>query len=389
MIQAQYFQYLRIETQAVHAGSPQPRIGGAAVVPIFQSAVFEQAEGSPYHDLVYPRLNNLPNHQVLKGKLAVLEGAEDAVVTGSGMAAISTSIFTVVPSGCHMLIQNAIYGGTHNMLTDDFEDFGISHDFIDPNDPGSWAAKLRKNTRAIYVEAISNPLIRVADHRAVVDFAKEHGLVSMIDSTFATPVNFRPPAFGYDLSLHSATKYLNGHSDLVAGAVIGSASWVGKIRHRLNHLGGTLDPHACFLLDRGVKTLVLRVERHNANAQALAEFLESRPEVARVNYPGLQSHPEHGRARELFNGFGGMLSFELAGGADAAVRLMGRVEIPICGPSLGGPETLLTRPCATSHAGMSTEARKALGIGDDLIRMSVGIEAPQDLIADFERALAN
>ncbi len=382
-------QYSHIETQVVHAGSPRPRIGGSAVVPIFQSAVFEQAEGAAYHDLLYPRLNNLPNHQVLHRKLAVLEGAEDAVVTSSGMAAISTSLFTIVPSGCHLLVQDGIYGGTHNLLTDDFADFGISYDFIDPNDPGQWADKLRKNTRAIYVEAISNPLIQVADHRAVVDFAKDHGLVSMIDSTFATPVNFRPPAFGYDVSLHSATKYLNGHSDLVAGAVIGSANWVGKIRHRLNHLGGTLDPHACFLLDRGMKTLVLRVERQNANAMALAEFLESRSEVAKVNYPGLESHPHHDRARELFKGFGGMLSFELGGGTDAAVRFMSRVQIPICGPSLGSVETLLSRPCATSHAGMSGEDRAALGIGDGLIRMSVGIEAPEDLIADFDRALAN
>ena len=382
-------QYSHIETQVVHSGGPRPRIGGAAVVPIFQSAVFEQAEGAPYHDLLYPRLNNLPNHQVLHRKLAVLEGAEDAVVTSSGMAAISTSIFTVVPSGCHLLIQNGIYGGTHNLLTDDFGDFGISYDFIDPNDPGQWAGKLRENTRAIYVEAISNPLIQVADHRAVVDFAGEHGLVSMIDSTFATPVNFRPPAFGYDVSLHSATKYLNGHSDLVAGAVIGSANWVGKIRHRLNHLGGTLDPHACFLLDRGLKTMVLRVRQQNASAMAVAEFLESRVDVKTVSYPGLRSHPQHERVRELFSGSGGMLSFELEGGAEAALRFIDRVKIPIGGPSLGGVETLLTRPCVTSHAGMTAEARATLGIGDGLIRLSVGIEAVEDLIDDFGQALAS
>ncbi len=238
------------------------------------------------------------------------------------------------------------------------------------------------------MEAISNPLIEVADHRAVVDFAGEHGLVSMIDSTFATPVNFRPPVFGYDVSLHSATKYLNGHSDLVAGAVIGSANWLGKIRHRLNHLGGTLDPHACFLLDRGLKTLVLRVRQQNASAVAMAEFLESRPEVKTVNYPGLRSHPQYERARELFSGCGGMLSFELEGGAEAALRFIDRVRIPICGPSLGGVETLLSRPCVTSHAGVSAEARAALGIGDGLIRLSVGIEAVEDLIEDFGQALA-
>ncbi len=379
----------RIETEVVHAGTPSPRIGGAAVMPIFQSAVYEQTDGAGYHDLVYPRLSNLPNHLALSRKLAVLEGAEDALVTSSGMAAISTSILAAVSSGNHLLIQESIYGGTHNLLTEDFRDFGISYDFIDSNDPGSWASVLKKNTKAIYVEAISNPLIQIADHRAVVDFAKEHDLVSMIDSTFASPVNFRPPAFGYDISLHSATKYLNGHSDLVAGAVIGNREWVERIHHRLNHLGGMLDPHACFLLDRGLKTLVLRVRQQNTNAQILAEFLDSRTEVAGVNYPGLPAHPQHERARELFDGYGGMLSFELAGGADAARAFMKRVRIPICGPSLGGPETLLSRPCVTSHAGLSAADRAHLGIGDGLIRCTVGIEAAADLIADFTQALVN
>jgi cystathionine beta-lyase/cystathionine gamma-synthase len=228
----------------------------------------------------------------------------------------------------------------------------------------------------------------VIDHRAVVEFARRAKLVSLIDNTFASPVNFQPAEIGYDLSLHSATKYLNGHSDVVAGAVIGKAELVDQVRRRLNHLGGTLDPEACYLLYRGLRTLVLRVERQNENALQLARFLHDHEAVARVHYPGLPSHPHHERAASLFRGFGGMLSFELAGGPAAVARFLAAVRLAVVGPSLGGVETLLTQPARTSHAALSPAQRAAMGISDDLIRMSVGIEAVADLSADLQQALA-
>lgn len=376
-----------LETKLIHAGEPDPRINGAVAMPIFQSAMFEYAGETNYHDLRYIRLNNTPNHVVLHQKLAALENAEAALVTASGMAAISTTLLTVLSAGDHLLAQDCLYGGTHDFLTHDFASFGLSYDFIKSDDPESWRRQVRPNTKAIYVEAISNPLTQVGDLKAAVEFAKAHGLISIIDSTFASPVNFRPPEWGFDLSLHSCTKYLNGHSDIVAGAVIGRAELIEKITHKLNHLGGSLDPHAAFLLHRGMKTLSVRVKHQNDSALRLARFLEEHPAVAKVNYPGLESHPGHERARELFDGFGGMLSFEVNGGVRAAERFMKNTVVPIIAPSLGGIETLMTRPATTSHLGMSPEDRQRAGISDSLIRVSVGIEATEELIEDFDQAL--
>jgi len=349
--------------------------------------MFEYSGETSYHDIRYIRLNNTPNHAALHEKLSALENAEAALVTSSGMAAISTALLAVLSNGDHLLAQNCLYGGTHTFVTDDLEKFGISYDFIDADDPESWKGKLRQNTKAIYVETMTNPLLEVADHKAVVKFAKKNRLVSLIDNTFASPINFRPPEHGFDLSLHSCTKYLNGHSDIVAGAVIGRAELVEKVKHKLDHLGGSLDPHACFLLHRGMKTLALRVRFQNESALKIASFLQNQSAVDEVNYPGLESHRQHSRARELFDGFGGMLSFELKGGVVAANEFMKKTTIPVKAPSLGGVETLLTLPSTTSHAGMRPEERKALGITDGLIRMSVGIEATEDIIEDFRNAL--
>src|SRR5213596_1673925 len=283
-------------------------------MPVFQSAMYETAGEKSYDDITYIRLNNTPNAQALADKLASLENAESALVTASGMAAISTSLLTVLSAGDHLLAQDRLYGGTHDFVTRDLEKFGISYTFIDGNDPESWEKKVRPNTKAVYVETISNPLMQVPDLEAVVDFAKRHKLISIIDNTFASPINFRPPEHGFDLSVHSATKYLNGHSDIVAGAVIGGSELIEKITHRLNHLGGSLDPHAAFLLHRGMKTLALRVRQHNENAMNVASFLEGHRAIAKVNYPGLSSHPQHKRAERLFEGFGGMISFEMVDG---------------------------------------------------------------------------
>jgi cystathionine beta-lyase/cystathionine gamma-synthase len=377
----------RLETKLIHAGEAEPRIHGAVSMPIFQSSTFEYENTSDYHSLKYIRLNNTPNHEVLHAKLASLENAEAALVTASGMAAISTTLLTVLSAGDHVLAQDCLYGGTHDFITKDLQSFGIAHDFIDGGNPKSWTRLLRPATKVIYVETMSNPLVQVPDLRAVVEFARANGLVSVIDNTFASPVNFRPPEHGFDLSLHSGTKYLNGHSDIVAGVVIGRSDLIQKIKHRLDRMGASLDPHAAFLLHRGMKTLALRVRFQNDSALRIAQFLEHHSAVDAVHYGGLENHPAHIRARELFNGFGGMLSFDLKGGVEEAERFMKRLRLPINAPSLGGVETLITRPATTSHAGMSHEDRHHLGISDRLIRLSVGIEATEDLIQDFNQAL--
>jgi cystathionine beta-lyase/cystathionine gamma-synthase len=376
-----------LETKLIHAGEPHPRIEGAVSIPIFQSATFEYGDQADYHNLKYIRLNNTPNHTALHEKLAALENAEAALVAASGMAAITTTLLSLLSAGDHLLIQEALYGGTHDFVTKDFATFGITYDFIDSDNPESWKRQVRKNTKAIYVEAMANPLLGLPDVKAVVDFAKSNGLVSLIDNTFPSPVNFRPAEWGFDLSLHSCTKYLNGHSDIVAGAIIGRGELVNKVKHRLDRLGGTLDPHAAFLLHRGMKTLAVRMRQHNESALQIARFLEGHPAIEKVYYPGLESHPRHARARELFNGFSGMISFEVKGDVDAAQRFMSRTRLPINAPSLGGVDTLMTRPSRTSHSGMSAAARQHLGISDRLIRLSVGIEATEDLIQDFTDAL--
>ncbi len=391
------FESMGLETRLVHAGAAH--VDGAVATPVFQTAQFEYAGETDYHDLRYIRLNNTPNHRALHEKLASIEGAEAALVTASGMAAITTTLLSLLEAGDHLLAQNCLYGGTHDFVTKDLPLLGVEHDFVDGDDPSSWETKLRPNTKVFYLETISNPLIQVPDLEAAVDFARAHRLVTLIDNTFASPVNYRPIERGFDLSLHSATKYLNGHSDIVAGAVIGRSELVDRVRRKLNHLGGTLDPHACFLLERGLKTLAVRVRQQNQSALELASFLEDHRAVSRVNYPGLASHLQHERAARLFGAsgasakgrgpgsFGGMLSFELAQGAKAAQRFVERTRIFLKAPSLGGTESLVTRPATTSHLGLTPAERARLGITDGLVRVSVGLETTQDLIDDARAAL--
>ena len=368
----------KIETKLIHSGEPNPRIGGAVSMPIFQSAMYEYGGEEKYQDIKYIRLNNTPNHIALQEKLAALENAESALVTASGMASITASLLTFLEKGDHLLVQDTLYGGTHTFVNHEIEKWGIEFDFIDATNSVNWKEKLRPNTKVIYVESIT---------KAVVEFAKKHELISIVDNTFPSPINFRPNEWGFDLSCHSCTKYLNGHSDIVAGCVIGSENLIKKITHKLNHLGGTLDPHACFLLHRGIKTLSLRMERHNANALRVAQFLEDHPRVEKVNYPGLESNSHHKNAIRYFDGFSGMLSFELKGGMSSASQFMEKLNFSIIAPSLGGVESLVTLPSTTSHSGMSTNERKNSGISDSLIRMSVGIEHMDDLIADLKQAL--
>jgi cystathionine gamma-synthase/cystathionine gamma-lyase/cystathionine beta-lyase len=377
----------RIETLAVHAGERRPGPEGSVVFPIYQSTIYSFEEGTDYHDIQYIRLNSTPSQKHLHDALAALEGADAALATSSGMAAVTACLMSLLKAGDHMLAGDTLYGGTHTFLTGDAPGLGIGVSFVDPHKPETWKAAVRPSTKVFLVETITNPTMRVAPHREVVRFAKEHRLTTLIDNTFASPVNFRPLAIGYDLAFHSATKYLNGHSDLVAGCIVGRRELVENARHRLNHYGGTLDPHAGFLLARGLKTLALRVRAQNANALALSKMLVAHPRVAGVNYPGLETHPDHKHARELLSGFGGMLSLRLKGGLTAVEKFIPALTIPFHAPSLGSVETLVVRPALTSHAGMSKAERDAIGITDDLVRVSCGIESADDLIDDFRQAL--
>ena len=380
--------FSNIETQLITAGEPEPRVMGAVAMPVFQSSTYVYSGEKSYSEIRYIRLNNTPNHIALNKKIAAIENGESAMVAASGMAAISTALLTVLSEGDHLLTQSILYGGTFDFITKDFHNYGLEFDFIDGDKLDEWKSKLRPNTKAIYCESITNPLMQVCDLKAVVSFAKENNLVSLIDNTFTSPVNFRPLEIGFDLSLHSCTKYMNGHNDIVAGAIIGKTELIEKFTHKLNHLGGTLDPHTCFLLHRGLKTLALRVRFQNQSALKIAKFFESHPKVERVNYPGLESSKYYSRAKELFEGCGGMISFELKRGLKAAEKLISNLEIPVYAPSLGGVETLIILPTKTSHAGLTIEERKSAGISDGLVRLSVGIENTDDLVEDFTRALS-
>jgi len=376
----------RIETKIIHAGEASPRIMNSLIMPIFQTSTFEYEGDAAYHDIKYTRLNNNPNHLSIHRKLAALENADAALVAGSGMAAISTALLALLSTGDHLLVQEGIYGGTHGFLTHDLPRLGITFDWINPRDPSSWKEKLKPTTKIIYVETMSNPLLEVPDLEAVVNFAKEHELSSLIDNTFASPINFRPSEWGFDLSLHSCTKYLNGHSDLIAGAVIGKEKLVKIVTQKLNHLGGCLDPHATFLLQRGMKTLALRVGYQNESALKLAKFLASHPQVSKVHYPGLEKSSEHSRAKKFLTGFGGVLSFQVKAGVKAAQSLISNLKIPAHAPSLGGIETLVTRPAVSTHGAVPAEERARSGIKDELVRVSVGLENTDDLIEDFQSA---
>jgi cystathionine beta-lyase/cystathionine gamma-synthase len=379
---------MRFSTKLVHAGEPRPRIAGSVALPIFQSSTFEYGGEASYNDVHYVRLSNTPNHEALHAKLAALEETESALVTSSGMAAIAPALLALLRPGDHVLAHRCLYGGTRTLFTTDLAELGITTTFVDAHRPETFARALTPKTKLFYVETMTNPLLEVVELEAVAAFTREKGLLSLIDSTLTTPYNFRPATRGFDLVLHSATKYLNGHSDIAAGAVAGSRELVGRIKRKVDYLGGSLDPHACFLLSRGLRTLDLRMERHNRSGLALSRFLSEHAAVAEVFYPGLESHAGHARAKAWFQGSGGLLSFRPKGGVPAADRFLSKARLAASAPSLGGPETLLTRPATTSHAGQSAAERAELGITDDLVRVAVGLESEQDLIEDFDQALA-
>ncbi len=379
-----------ISTTAIHGGEAEPRIEGSVTMPVFQSATYEFRGGAAndseanYIDIKYSRLNNTPNHLVLNKKLALLEQGEAGLVLGSGMAAVSTTALALLSNGDHVVAQKTLYGATMSFFKKDLARFGISCDFADE---GDLEKHIGNNTKMIYAESISNPLMEVPDFGAVTALAKKHGLISVIDNTFATPVNFRPLSVGFDLTLHSATKYLNGHSDVIAGCVVGSKKLIDKINNMAVHLGGTLDPHACSLLHRGLKTLSVRVERQNQSAIKIAEHLSRHAKIKAVKYPGLESHASFKNAKKYFYGFGGMMSFDLKN-PGAVGKFISTLKLPIHAPSLGGVESLVIQPARSSHASLTPGERQKSGIGDGLIRLSIGLEHTDDLIQDLDQALA-
>ncbi len=371
-----------IDTLLVHAG--ESYIEGAVTMPIFQAVTYLHQEAESYDSVRYSRLNNTPNHLALHEKLATICKAEAALATSSGMAAITTTILGLLNAGDHIVAQSSLYGGTFSLMLRELQRHGISVTLADEVE--GWEQALEERTRMLYVESISNPTMRVGALEDAVAFAHENELYSVVDNTFASPINVQPAALGFDVTLHSATKYLNGHSDVVAGAIVGRESLIATLGQRLNLYGATLDPNAAWLLQRGLKTLSLRVARQNQTALEIATRLAEHSRVERVAYPGLETHPDFARASSLLRGAGGMLSFDLAD-AESAARFCQQVSLAVEAPSLGGIETLVTRPATTSHAGLSAEERAAAGISDGMVRVSTGIEDVEDLWHDFEKAL--
>ena len=373
-----------LDTRSIHAGEPDPRIEGAVTLPIFQTATYthDDPEASPR----YVRYNNSPNHEALHEKLAALAQTESALVTASGMAAISSTLLSLLGAGDHLVAPRGLYGGTLDLFDDLLPQFDIGHTLVAEDTPEAWAAAVRPNTTVLYAESIANPLLKVPDLEAMVDFADAHDLVAVIDNTFASPVNLRPVELGFNVVLHSATKYLGGHSDLAAGVVAGPDDLLDDVRHTTKLLGGMLDPHACFLLHRSLKTLGVRVRQQNDTAQAVAEALAAHDAIERVRYPGLSAHPDHDRARTLLDGFGGMVSFDLASAAHVDA-FFDALSLPIRAPSLGGVETLITQPIHTSHKNVDPAVRDELRITKRFVRLSVGLEGAEDLVDDITTAL--
>jgi cystathionine beta-lyase/cystathionine gamma-synthase len=356
------------------------------VPPLVQSATF-YGEGRGKSDLLYTRYGNNPLQVQVGQKMALLEGAEAGLVLGSGMGAIAMTLLTLTQSGDHIVASRNLYGATRTLLEHELPRRGVTTTFVDPDEGREWRLAMMKRTRLFFLETPTNPTLRVFDPEPIAQLAQETGLLSVMDATFATPVNMRPLDLGVDVVIHSATKYLGGHSDIIAGTVCGPSEVVEEITQTMRLYGPSADPNSVWLLDRGLRTLELRVQKHNENALAVAAFLEDHPGVAQVHYPGLPSHPDHKTARRIMSGFGGMVSFVLEGGGRAANRFMKGLELVAVAPSLGGVETLASQPRYTSHASLSTRARTALGIPDGFVRLSVGIESLDDLLRDLEQAL--
>jgi cystathionine beta-lyase/cystathionine gamma-synthase len=374
-----------MSTIAVHAGATHASPGDAVAPSLNQSVSFVMETGTT--DQMYTRYGNTPNAEIVQKRLALLEGAEAALVLSSGMGATTCAMLALLRPGDHLVSSSWIYGGTHTLFSRELTAMGIEVTFVDPLAPRSWRQALKKNTRAIFLESPVNPTCRVLELSALQMIARSEGIALVMDSTLASPVNLRPIEHGVDVVIHSATKYLNGHHDILAGAVMGSAEFVDEVKQKMIVFGQAPDPFACWLLERGLKTIEVRVQRQNENALRLAQWCEGRKEISRVHYPGLSSHPDHAIAKSMMRGFGGMMAIELAAGGDAAEGFIRKLKLFTHASSLGGVDSLISQPRFTSHAKLSTAERAAIGIPDGFMRLSIGIENAEDLIADIEQAL--
>lgn len=380
-------------TTAVHAGTHDDPRTGAVGTPIYQASTFllnadqygSIEQGFARDRFIYSRYGN-PSQWAVQEKLAALEGAESAIVFSSGMAAITATVMALVDRGAHVVASADLYGGTYNLFNQEFPTFGMSASLVDPQDFAAIEAAIRPETQLLYFEAITNPLLKIIDIPRLAEIARRHGLRLVIDATFAPPVALRALDHGADVVVHSASKYLNGHSDLIAGVAAGSRKLIDMIWPRLLNFGGSLDPHACFLLERGLKTLAIRMRAHEESALALARWLEAHPKVRRVHYPLLDSHPDREVARRLLKNGTGNVTFFVESDP-AALALVNALRIPKQATSLGGVESLVSLPFNTSQASFTARQRASIGIHPGCVRLSVGIEDAADLIADFDQAL--
>ncbi len=384
-----------LQTLAIHAGeSPDPTTG-ALVPPLYFSNTYHLGStengaalfSGEREGYVYARWAN-PTVTVLEKRVAALEGAEAALATASGMAAITTALLANLKAGDHVVAAQAIYPSTFAVLTQDFSAYGIESTFVDATDIENVADAIRPNTRVVYMETPGNPLLALCDLAEIARIARDAGAVSICDNTFATPINQRPIELGFDIALHAATKYLCGHGDAVGGLVVGKRDFIERTRtHTLRYFGSILAPFNAYLITRGIVTLPLRMKQHNENAMTIAAFLEQHPAVGSVSYPGLESHPQHLIAKKQMHGFGGMVTFELKGGLEAGARMMDRLQLCALATSLGDARTLISHPATTSHVVVSREERLKQGVTDGLVRLSVGIEDVNDIISDLEQAM--
>ena len=378
----------QFSTMAVHGGeqSGQRDVDTPVVQPLFQSVNYIQEIGSAEGNR-YPRYGNAPNAEVVQRRIAMLEHAESAVMLASGMGATACALLALLRPGDHIVASAWLYGGTRALLEQEFVGLGINVTLVDPLETRVWRKALRKQTRVIFLETPVNPTCRVLDLKAISLVTRQAGIALVVDATFASPVNFRPLDHGADVSIHSTTKFLNGHHDVLGGVVSGTAPYIEEVRRKMMLWGQAPDPFACWLLERGLKTLELRVLRQNENALRIAQWAEGRKEIKKVVYPGLESHPDHDVAKRMLDGFGGMLGIELTGGGKATERFLRRLKLFRHAPSLGGVESLVSEPRFTSHAELNEKQRSSIGVPDGFMRLSMGIEGADDLIADLEQAL--
>jgi cystathionine beta-lyase/cystathionine gamma-synthase len=379
------------ETKAVRGAANLDKKNGPLATPIYQTSTFEVTDNdeqvrATHSDHFYTRYGN-PTNTVAEKRIAELEGVEAALTFASGMGAITTTIMALLQSGDHVVAQRDIYGGANKFLSQWLPKMGIETTLVDTTEYEQHARAIRPNTKLLYLESPTNPVLRVVDFKRVAALAKQHNLLSMIDATFGTPINQHPAEFGIDLVMHSGTKYLAGHSDLICGVIAGRHEWMERIWETRTTLGNCMDPHASWMLVRGLKTLAVRVARHNENAQRVAEFLSEHGKVRRVHYPFLKSHPQYGVARQQMRGGGGVVSFEVEGTGEDARRVSEGMRLFTLAPSLGSVESVVSIPVLTSHAMIPAEERAKMGVTEQMIRLSVGIENADDLIADLEHAL--